>query len=837
MKRLSVAFLLFFMTINCLAQVQQGIVKTRGRMVDGQLVPGIRLQGATITLNIGNPLVSGDNGTFSFVVPSDRKYSLVSVRKSGYTLADIEYTSRSFAYSQDPFYVVLEDEKQRQADINAAIRRIRRTLENKLKEREDEIEQLKERSEIAEDEYQKKLSALYATQSNLLPLITMMAERYASTDYDQLNEYNRQVQLYIEEGELQKADSLIRSKGDIEQRVADYHKIVAANEIERKRLEQSEKGAAKAYEDISQDLYRLYELSLLQGHLNIDYLKKRADLKPIDLHALSDLANICYSVGKFILTMDASGLNTEFSNTYFDTWYDVETGIPDYEAARRYLNEALETYNRIYELDSTINHIEDIAKTEYLLGDTYFAIVDYEHSEKSYLSSKDNFIRLYNINPEAYQVNMNEVEKKIEEVKAAIKNNLEGTERYLSFLDDFKNQFMQNPFDFRVNLIGERYTNIAKSYGIADEKDFINVNKLRETNEKKAREEYNQNPDISHQAVWALERLINDSFYYLIYDYSIYEFEDILKQYSSLCEQDPDLFRPFFIVTLYNSGFILYDNDKCEESIPYFVEAVKNLEITCKQDSIKYQEPLAITLEKLNLGITHSLNRSEKKEELEKLLSLTLSKYQVLVERNPEAYVPKLAKIQSELAYRYRELSDYQTSHKYFELALKNYEDLAKQNPEIYLSELVSVKLQLARLYDSEQDNSKSLETRFDAIQNITEMLDKKYSEESSNVYFLVQTYRYIAETYVSINALTDALNVVDLGLLFCEYFHSRGSVTYEEFDILCLKGKILLMQGKDSEALEVYHKVLNLGIRWRNIKESELYKGLKKRMIIPENG
>ena len=213
-------------------------MKTRGRMVNGQVIAGTRLNGATITLNIGSPLVSGNNGAFSFNVPSGKNYSLVSARKQGYTLADPEYTRRSFRYSAgNPFYVVLEDENQRQADINATTRKVRKTLTAQLDKCEEEIEALKAQNKITEKEYQERLQELYANQSKSEQLVKKMAERYASTDYDQLDEFNRQVQLYIEEGELQKADSMIRSKGNMEQRVAEYQNVVAANRKVRKELD------------------------------------------------------------------------------------------------------------------------------------------------------------------------------------------------------------------------------------------------------------------------------------------------------------------------------------------------------------------------------------------------------------------------------------------------------------------------------------------------------------------------------------------------------------------------------------------------------------------------
>lgn len=80
MKKIISLLLLLVSTTTAFAQTQQGVVKTRGRMVNGQLVAGSRLSGATITLNFGNPQVSQGQGTFSFNVPTGKSYSLVSAK-------------------------------------------------------------------------------------------------------------------------------------------------------------------------------------------------------------------------------------------------------------------------------------------------------------------------------------------------------------------------------------------------------------------------------------------------------------------------------------------------------------------------------------------------------------------------------------------------------------------------------------------------------------------------------------------------------------------------------------------------------------------------------------
>lgn len=71
MKRYILLLILFLCESITFAQTQQGIVKTRGRMsATGTLIPGVRLSGATVNIQQASPSVSGNNGTFSFAVPS-----------------------------------------------------------------------------------------------------------------------------------------------------------------------------------------------------------------------------------------------------------------------------------------------------------------------------------------------------------------------------------------------------------------------------------------------------------------------------------------------------------------------------------------------------------------------------------------------------------------------------------------------------------------------------------------------------------------------------------------------------------------------------------------------
>lgn len=203
------------------AQTQQGYVKTKGRMVDGKLVPGQGLKGATVSIKGRTTiLVNSDDGSFSFPT-SDRQFHLDSVRKKGYQLIDMDACPKTYVCSSNPIYLVMETPEQMMEDKINAEKKIRRNLQKQLEKKEDELETLREEERITQEEYQQALQQLYSEQESNERIIADMAQRYAELDYDLLDEFYRQVSYYIENGELTRADSLLRSRGNISKQVSD----------------------------------------------------------------------------------------------------------------------------------------------------------------------------------------------------------------------------------------------------------------------------------------------------------------------------------------------------------------------------------------------------------------------------------------------------------------------------------------------------------------------------------------------------------------------------------------------------------------------------------------
>lgn len=293
MKRFFIFSLLLLVAVLVSSQTQKGYVKTKGRLGNnGVLIAGTRLPGATVTVKGGNAVLSGNNGTFSLSVPNNN-YFLQSVQKQGYVLTDPDVLSKQYAWSKNPLILVLETPSQQTDDKLSAEKKIRRTLQRQLQDKEDEIESLKAQQKLSEEEYRRQLQDIYSQQESNEQLISEMANRYSKMDFDEVDEFNRRISSLILEGKLLEADSLLNTKGDINNRAVTlrFHQDAnaqAEQEIKKKqkKLEKSKAMAQKELEDLAQDCYSKFEIFKMQ-HQNDSaayYIELRSSLDSTNIN-------------------------------------------------------------------------------------------------------------------------------------------------------------------------------------------------------------------------------------------------------------------------------------------------------------------------------------------------------------------------------------------------------------------------------------------------------------------------------------------------------------------------------------------------------------------------
>ena len=269
------------------SQTQNGYVKTRGRLQkDGSILSGERIPDVVVAFQDRSVVKTHRDGAFQVRIPNG-VFSINEVSKEGYILSDPDVLTRQYSVTGTPLVIVMESPDKQMDDRLEAERRIRWTLQKRLNEKTQELDQLKEQSRITAEEYRRSIQSLFNEQANNDRLVRDMVNRYASIDYDQLDDFNRKVCTLILDGELARADSMIKAKGKIEERASVIKFQQDANakeEAELKRrsrqLEKSKALVARNIEDLARDCYSKFEIHQLQ-HQNDSaryYLELRASL-------------------------------------------------------------------------------------------------------------------------------------------------------------------------------------------------------------------------------------------------------------------------------------------------------------------------------------------------------------------------------------------------------------------------------------------------------------------------------------------------------------------------------------------------------------------------------
>ena len=286
-------FILLCCCATAFAQTQQGYVKTLGRPEK----KGEALGGVTVRVKgEHNPVVSKQDGTFSLLL-ADKKngdaYALQQVKKNGYELNEKDIIGRQFAFSDKvPLTIVMVSTEQLQADKQRIENNAYKTAEKNYKAKYNLLEKQLSDNEISTDQYQKEIQDLQNKFEKYQSLIDGLAEHYAHTDYDELDEKDREINLCIENGDLERADSLIQTLFDpigvlernmealasIEQQIDQARSIIdQANEDMAAVLKQQEKDA--------EYLFQLYTIALARfdNEKALQYIETRAALDTTNL--------------------------------------------------------------------------------------------------------------------------------------------------------------------------------------------------------------------------------------------------------------------------------------------------------------------------------------------------------------------------------------------------------------------------------------------------------------------------------------------------------------------------------------------------------------------------
>ena len=560
MRRIYVILFFYCLVVSCIAQTQQGVVKTKGRMVNGKHVAGQGLSGATVTIQGRSAVLSQSNGTFSFPV-TNKAFTLQGVKKNGYQLVDADATGKAYQYSLNTFYIVMETPEQQQADKVAAERKLRRTLQQQLQKRENEIDAMK----VSLEEKSRLLAELYKQQENNEKLIADMAQEYSQMDYDQMDEMNRQISDAILNGELTRVDSLLRSKGDISSRIASVRKAQEAEtrrekEIARQQevLDASKEGTQKRLEDIAQDCKNYFDRFKMSNQYDSAayYIELRAELDTMNVVWQSDAGFYYYEQNQ-------------------------------HKKSEIYLVRALSIYRRFVQ-DNPQAYEPGLAHTLHNIGLLYSNTKRLEESERMYKESADIRRRLAHGNPQAYEPDLAQTLHNIG-LLCSNKKRYEESETMLNEALEIRRRLVQRNPQVYENSLAWTLTELGDLYS-----------KMQRLNESETmyKEALEIRRRLAQQNPQAYEPNLASMLNSLALQYQnskrFEESEEIYKEsleiHRRLAQQNPQTYEPSIAWILNNLAILYNSTNRLEECKATYQEALEVYSRLAKNNPQTYQK-------------------------------------------------------------------------------------------------------------------------------------------------------------------------------------------------------------------------------------------------------
>lgn len=808
MKRHICLLVVLLFTAMAFSQTQQGFVKTKGRMVNGQLMPGQGLKGATVTVKGSTPvIVKSDDGAFSFPIPA-QTFMVQSVQKNGFELVDADAIRMPYSYSSNPIYLVMETPEQQMQDQLDSERKIRRTLQRQLQQREDEIEALKEAQKITIEEYQQALQKLYADQENNEKLIADMAKQYARMDYDQMDELNQRISDAILNGRLTEADSLLRSKGDINERIASIRKAQQAeakreDEIAREQAELaiSKAGTQKQLEDVAEDCYKYY--NLCQLHLDFDsaayYIMLRAELDTTNLDWQDET---CLFLSKQNRFGEAIKYATRTLGIIRDleradsALYESSEAIVLNSLAVLYANnnqfaeseavyeKCLELWRHVAEQDHQ-SHAADLAVVLNNFGSFYHKTGAYKEAAALYQEALDilgDLTKDYDLGQVNQQPNdmysllggpfvgLGMTLGNLASIYMEIQQFEESERCYKEALEIYRHLAAANPIEYEPEL-SQAMQNLAIVY--------------EKTNQ------FQESEALFMEALEIQRRLANDN---------------------------PQAYQPKLALTLLNLGNLYCFMERWSKGEAAYQEALEIWRRFAQFNPQVYEPELATVLS--NLGMLY--DSSERYIESENCLLDAMKIRLRLAKENPQVYEPDLAVSFSTLSLLYQEIELWSESEYYNKAAIDLYRHLAKGNPQVYEHFLISMLKQLAFLY-LDQDNLLAAIPMFEEVVSI-------YQTDSSAVGEYMATLMLLNPLYTKAQNHGSAYQINQELLPFLENGYRKGYFVDEYVEVLGSHAFNCLFLEKFFEAEEMALEALSIAPdqHWivTNLAAAQLFQG-----------
>ena len=333
--------------LTATAQLQHGVVKTRGRLQeDGSVKPGSMVAEAVVTIKGGNNYVSDTEGRFKFAVPTSGRYRIASVTKSDYQLTDPDVLTREYELT-DKLYILLESNEELRYYRRTIERKVRANYQNTINGMQDELDRLRAEGKATEEELDRLYAEIDQAWQRSEQLVRDMSERYMLIDYDFEESFYREVGYLILNGELERADSMLALKGNIPERVV---KGTAARE------------AVESYNEETAKLCD-YKFDIFMQEHKLDsaayYLELKASLDPKNIDWQIEAGGFLHNyLARYDRALEIYGDALDYSLEHYGDYHPYTAVLynniggayssqGDYAEALKYYEKALEISQKV----------------------------------------------------------------------------------------------------------------------------------------------------------------------------------------------------------------------------------------------------------------------------------------------------------------------------------------------------------------------------------------------------------------------------------------------------------------------------------------------------------
>lgn len=708
MKANKISFLLSLaitiISINVSAQTLQGYVKTIGRPAQkGTPISGvsIRVQGEH------NAVLSNNEGKFSVILIGKKNgdaYSLRQVQKTGYELNEKDVIGRPYAFSDKvPLIIVMVSSAQLQADKQRIEDNAYQEADRSYQAKLALLKKQNESGVLTAKQYRQQLQDLQSKFEQYQSLISDMANYYAHVDYDDLDATEQEINNCIEQGDLERADSLLQHTGIIQQ-VEDISRRLAAGQ---QLLEEAYKDQAAILQQQNKDadhLYLLYTIAASRYDFEraAFYLETRAELDTTNTGRQLEAARYYYK-----------------QNLYNKAIHFYERAIRWY----RYYDKVLNGFKN-YSEASMHNFSLPLSCALTELAQVYVSIHRLTEAETLLLEAHSIQKRLSGEYPMAYDSFISETLNEIASLYEETHRQTEADTLYQEALVICRRLAKENPKAFEYYLASTigNVANLRQRTGRLKEAETLYLECL---------DIYKRlNEQAPHKYQLEIASTLNNLAVLYTDTRRFSEAETMYREAIDLCKnmakQNPQEYEPEVAMKLYNFANMLVNDNRPKEAEGVYLESLEIYRRLAKQNPQVFESDVASSL----TNLANLYYRSHRLTEAESVYKEALDYFRPLAQSNLKEYGPNTAVTLNNLAYLYYSTERLLESGPVYREALRIYSQLAESYPQTYEQKMVGILNRLMILYDETKQKSEE-ETMYEEVL----ITYKRLAEESPSIY------------------------------------------------------------------------------------------------------